>query len=108
AVEPGTFVLAVRFHLFLAAILAIHIALLALLVWRHLGGIQPLRGLASLLVLLLAAQLALGGATWIVKFAAPAWAPSWLSPGPALAAAGSRALPIMSSSPSRESWSWSW
>jgi cytochrome c oxidase assembly protein subunit 15 len=30
---------------------------------------------------LLVAQLALGAATWVVKFAAPAWAPAWIASG---------------------------
>jgi hypothetical protein len=32
-----------------------------------------------LLTGLLIAQLTLGGATWVVKFAAPSWAPAWIS-----------------------------
>jgi cytochrome c oxidase assembly protein subunit 15 len=79
ATEPTTFVHAIRFHLFLAAILTLHIALLVGSVWRRARGIQPLRGLASTLAALLAVQLTLGAATWVVKFAAPSWAPLWIS-----------------------------
>ncbi|MEX0610674.1 MAG: COX15/CtaA family protein, partial [Pirellulales bacterium] len=41
AAEPGTFALAVRFHLFLAAVLTLHIAVLVWLVRRHVRDIQP-------------------------------------------------------------------
>ena len=81
AAEPTTFVHAVRFHLFMAAVLALHIVFLCWLVLRHARAIQPLRGLASTLAALLLVQLALGAATWIVKFAAPSWAPIWISTG---------------------------
>jgi cytochrome c oxidase assembly protein subunit 15 len=81
AAEPTTFVHAVRFHLFLAAILTLHIAFLCWSVWRHVRGIQPLRGLAFALAVLLLVQLTLGAATWLVKFAAPSWAPGWISIG---------------------------
>jgi hypothetical protein len=40
--------------------------------------------LAGLLLL----QLALGAVTWIIKFAAPSWAPAWVSPGPSALAEG--------------------
>ncbi len=83
AAEPATFALAVRFHLFLAAILTVHIALLVCSVLRRLRGIQPLAGLAWLLAGLLVLQLMLGAGTWIVKFAAPVWTPAWLATGSA-------------------------
>jgi cytochrome c oxidase assembly protein subunit 15 len=79
--EPTTFVHAVRFHLFLAAILTLHIAFLCWSLLRHARRIQPLRGLACALAVMLLVQLTLGAATWIVKFAAPSWAPSWISTG---------------------------
>jgi len=79
--EPTTFVHAVRFHLFLAAILALHIAMLTASVLRRVRSVQPLSGLACGLAVLLVVQLSLGGATWIVKFAAPSWAPIWVSTG---------------------------
>jgi cytochrome c oxidase assembly protein subunit 15 len=78
AAEPATFVQAVRFHLFLAAVLTFHIAILVWFVLRHARSIQPLRGLAFALAVILIVQLSLGAATWVVKFAAPAWAPDWI------------------------------
>jgi cytochrome c oxidase assembly protein subunit 15 len=81
AAEPGTFALAVRFHLFLAAVLTFHVASLVVLVLLRARRIQPLAGLACVLAGLVLVQLALGAATWIVKFAAPAWAPNWIVAG---------------------------
>ena len=78
--QPSTFMHAVKSHLFLAAVLTIHIVLLAFLVLRNLRHTQPLAGLAQLLVTLLCFQLALGAGTWLVKFAVPAWAAEWISP----------------------------
>ncbi len=89
AAEPTTFVHAVRSHLFLAAVLTLHIALLVWLVLRRARGIQPLGGLVAALAGLLVVQLALGGATWVVKFAAPAWAPAWVATGRAAIQDGS-------------------
>jgi cytochrome c oxidase assembly protein subunit 15 len=79
ATEPDMFAMAVRFHLFLAAIVALHVAVLAWMVLRSAAASQPLRRWALLLTGLLIAQLTLGGATWVVKFAAPSWAPAWIS-----------------------------
>jgi cytochrome c oxidase assembly protein subunit 15 len=81
AAEPATFALAVRFHLFLAAVLTLHVTALVGLVWFRARRVQPLGGLAGLLAGLLVAQLGLGAGTWIVKFAAPSWAPRWVSLG---------------------------
>jgi cytochrome c oxidase assembly protein subunit 15 len=77
--EPATFAHAVRSHLFLAAVVVLHVALLAWLVLRQAREIRPLGGLAIALACLVTAQVALGAATWVVKFAAPAWAPAWIS-----------------------------
>lgn len=76
--EPGAFVLAVRFHLFLAAVLALHIVLLAALVVTR-AWVRPLGRLALALAGLLMLQVALGAATWVVKFAIPTWASGWIS-----------------------------
>jgi heme a synthase len=81
AAEPNTFAMAVRFHLFLAAILTLHIGALVWSVLRRARYIRPLGGLAGMLAGRLVVQLALGGGTWIVKFAAPSWAPNWVSLG---------------------------
>jgi cytochrome c oxidase assembly protein subunit 15 len=81
AAEPQTFALAVRFHLFLAAVLSLHLVLLVWLVLRRLWHVSPFRGLAFSLAGLLIVQLALGAGTWIVKFSIPTWAANWISTG---------------------------
>jgi heme a synthase len=77
--EPAAFALAARFHLFMAAIVSMHIiALLSLILFRA-RGIRTLVGLAVTLAGLLMAQVLLGASTWIVKFAAPSSAPNWVA-----------------------------
>ncbi len=76
--EPATFVIAVRFHLVMAAILALHIAVLIWCVLRGARRVRPLGRLAAVLGVLLFAQLALGSSTWIVKYSVPKWAQAWL------------------------------
>jgi cytochrome c oxidase assembly protein subunit 15 len=75
--EPATFALAVRFHLFMAAVVALHIVALVGIVQFRARPFKPLAGLAWTLAGLLVLQLALGAGTWIIKFAAPSWAPAW-------------------------------
>ncbi len=83
--EPAAFMLAVRFHLILAAVLTLHIAALVWSVLRSARYIRPVRRLALALCGLVALQLALGAGTWIVKFSVPAWASDWISnPGVAI------------------------
>jgi len=77
--EPDTFVLAVRFHLILGAVLTLHVGFLGWLVGSHARGIRPLFGYGILLPVLLLLQLGLGAGTWVLKFAPPAWAPTWTS-----------------------------
>jgi cytochrome c oxidase assembly protein subunit 15 len=79
--DPATFAMAVRFHLFLAAIVTLHIALLIWLVLSRARSIKPLAGLAIILGALVMVQLALGAATWIVKFSVPNWASSVIPTG---------------------------
>jgi heme a synthase len=81
AAEPETFAVALKFHLFMAAALTLHIVWLAWLVLRRLRTSKPLGGLAMMLIGLIVAQLSLGAGTWIVKFAVPEWAPAWISTG---------------------------
>lgn len=76
--EPRAFLLAVRFHLFLAGVLALHIVALASLVFWNYRVVRPLRGLTWSLVALFLGQVLLGAGTWIVKFAVPVWAADWL------------------------------
>jgi cytochrome c oxidase assembly protein subunit 15 len=78
--EPATFISAVRFHLFLAAIVTLHIVLLVALVLARARYIRPLAGLASALTVLVLLQLMLGAGTWLVKFSAPAWVVGLISP----------------------------
>lgn len=76
--EPGAFLLAVRFHLFLAGVLALHVFALASLVLWNYRRVRPLGGLTGALCGLLLVQVLLGAGTWIVKFAVPVWAADWL------------------------------
>jgi cytochrome c oxidase assembly protein subunit 15 len=48
----------------------------------HARSVKPLAGLASFLLALVIGQIALGAATWIVKFSVPEWASSIVSTGP--------------------------
>jgi cytochrome c oxidase assembly protein subunit 15 len=76
--QPTAFVHAIRFHLVLATILALHIVALGWLVARYARGTRPLGRLAFTLNAFLLVQVLLGAGTWIVKFAVPAWAADWL------------------------------
>jgi cytochrome c oxidase assembly protein subunit 15 len=78
AAEPGTFALAVHFHLFLAAIVTFHIVMLVCLVLRYARCVPPLAVFAWMLAALLTLQLALGAGTWFVKFSLPTWAAGWV------------------------------
>jgi cytochrome c oxidase assembly protein subunit 15 len=75
--EPATFVLAIRFHLLLAAVLTVHVLLLVWIALRHFRQVSQSSRWVLLLGALLALQLALGAATWLVKFSVPAWAAPW-------------------------------
>lgn len=77
--QPGAFLLAVKFHLFLAAVLTLHIVLLVALVLSRARQARPLGRLAGMLIGLVTLQLVLGAATWIVKYAVPEWATGWVS-----------------------------
>jgi cytochrome c oxidase assembly protein subunit 15 len=76
--QPATFALAVRFHLLLAGVLVLHVAMLAWLVARHCRSIRPMFRLTMALAGLLIVQLLLGVSTWIIKFSVPVWAEGWL------------------------------
>jgi len=79
--DPATFAMAIRFHLFLAAIVTFHVAALAFMIVFRARSIKPLAGLATTLSILVMIQLALGAGTWIVKFSVPAWASQVISTG---------------------------
>jgi heme A synthase len=76
--QPSTFSLAVRFHLLLAGVLALHVTMLTWLLLRHCRSNRQLVWLSFSLVGLLVVQVALGAATWVVKYAVPAWATGWV------------------------------
>ena len=77
--QPSTFVLAVKAHLFMAALLTFHIVALATFVLLRARGARPLGGLAFALMTLICCQIALGAGTWIVKYSVPTWAQGWVS-----------------------------
>lgn len=72
-IDPGWFRTAVVFHLVVAALVTIHVALVAARVWRSYRAESALLRPASALVLLIFVQLALGGATWVSKYGWPTW-----------------------------------
>src|SRR5262249_13953891 len=74
-----TFMLAVRFHLFLAAVLTLHILGVVWIIQTRARQVRPLRNLSFVLVALVVLQLLLGASTWVVKFAVPTWASGWIS-----------------------------
>ncbi|MEX2093319.1 MAG: COX15/CtaA family protein [Pirellulales bacterium] len=76
--EPSAFLLAVRFHLFMAGALVLHVLVLAWSVVRHFRAVRPLYRLVLALCGLITVQLLLGAATWVAKFAMPAWAATWM------------------------------
>lgn len=66
---PSTFRAAVLFHLFLAAVLTVHIVLLVDACRRS----ASLRRVGWFLALLIIVQLSLGAGTWVVNFGFPQW-----------------------------------
>jgi cytochrome c oxidase assembly protein subunit 15 len=66
---PRTFHTAVMFHLFMAAVLTVHIVLSARAAFRT----AELRRGGALLLSLIVVQLSLGAGTWIVNFGYPHW-----------------------------------
>ena len=71
--DAGGFRVAVLFHLFMAAVLAVHVVLLATRVLRGFRGepwlVRPVVGL----LLLIGLQLTLGTGAWIVNYGWPVW-----------------------------------
>jgi cytochrome c oxidase assembly protein subunit 15 len=78
---PAMFATAVQFHLWLAGVLALEVVLLGWLAFWVARRCTPVRRLAVALVVLLTAQLALGIATWGVKYSVAQWVDpsSWLA-----------------------------
>jgi cytochrome c oxidase assembly protein subunit 15 len=77
--QPTAFLTAVRFHLFLAGILTLHVVLLVGLILSRARHTRPLGQLATILIALVVLQLLLGVATWMEKYSTPAWASSWVA-----------------------------
>jgi cytochrome c oxidase assembly protein subunit 15 len=71
--SPEAFQSLVMWHITVALILAVYIIVTAIVFWRGAPRIKPLLVPATLLVGLVGMQLALGGATWIVKYGWPAF-----------------------------------
>lgn len=69
---PETFRAMVVFHLLMAAVLAVHVSLLTIKVVRFGSSEARLRTPAAWLAGLLAVQIMLGAASWIVKYGMPA------------------------------------
>ena len=74
AAPPSTYRVAVVFHLVFAAALVVHAVGLWLSVRRGGWSSGLLGWAARSLALLVALQVVLGGATWVVQFGWPAWA----------------------------------
>lgn len=70
---PSAFRTALVFHLFVAALLTLHLVALAVLAWLPPRQETWTRRPATVLVVLLVAQLALGAGTWITKYGYPDW-----------------------------------
>lgn len=77
--EPAAFLLAVKFHLFLAGVLTLHIIVLVWLVMFRARRQRPLGRLAIILISFVFVQLLLGIATWMEKYSVPGWASDWIS-----------------------------
>lgn len=71
--SPDVFRTAVFFHLVVAGLLVGQILVLAWTIRRKHASISWLRVPSRLLCLLVCGQVALGGATWVVKYSWPAW-----------------------------------
>ncbi len=71
--RPGNFRVALFFHLFVAAGLWAHIALLTFRVWRGFRDEAWLRAPATRLSVLVVLQILLGLGTWVAKYGFPDW-----------------------------------
>lgn len=70
---PGVFRAALILHLIVAAALTVHVLIHSVRAFRLPREIRGFRQLASLLPMLVVAQILLGGATYVAKYAFPAW-----------------------------------
>ncbi|MGC3968087.1 MAG: COX15/CtaA family protein [Pirellulales bacterium] len=77
-VRPELFRIVMLLHLFMAAVLTVHVVLVAVRALRSSSpaGSPSLRRPAILLIAAIVGQLALGAATWVVNYGYPQWAQS--------------------------------
>ncbi|MBW8883730.1 MAG: COX15/CtaA family protein [Planctomycetia bacterium] len=73
ASAPGVFRVTLILHLVVAAAVSVHVLAHAARSWRLPREARGLRAFASLLSLLVVLQILLGGATYVAKYAFPAW-----------------------------------
>lgn len=71
--SPRAFQSLVMWHLTFGLLLAAYVVVVAIVFWRSARVAKPLLLTASVLVGLVGLQIALGGATWIVKYGWPAF-----------------------------------
>lgn len=69
--SPGVFRGVVLFHLVMAVVVTVHVFQLLLIVKQHYPSVAPLQMPVGLLAALILVQVALGGATWVVKYGWP-------------------------------------
>jgi heme a synthase len=70
---PGVFRAALWLHLIVAAGLTLHVLLAVFRAWRLPQNVSGVRGTGALALALVLVQLALGMATYVAKYAFPAW-----------------------------------
>ena len=70
---PGVFRGALVLHLVVAATLTVHVLMHTTKSWRLPREARGVRAFTSLLLLLVVLQILLGGATYVAKYAFPAW-----------------------------------
>ena len=71
AAAPSSFRGAVVFHLVMAAVIAIHAAVLVWLAWRQPSQLRLPRSIALTLFVAVLLQIVLGAATWVMKYSLP-------------------------------------
>ncbi len=71
--DPSTFRMLVMFHLTMAAVVTIHIGLVAMRVMRGYRSEPRLRRPTLALLALVGVQLLLGCATWVTHYGVPSW-----------------------------------
>jgi len=73
AAAPAVFRAALVLHLVFAAALTTYLLMHAARLWRLPGDVRGMRPVAALLTALIVAQIALGAATYVAKYAFPSW-----------------------------------